>query len=106
MRTPGGRGFGRGEGGAFGGGGSTNPRFTPGNPTGATDYVAAGQDERRAASGPGSERTPWAPGSRLRDPAAVAEPAFGAGRGERIGLSGERRSLRGTARREAPETGK
>lgn len=104
MRSPGGRGFGRGEGGAFGGG-PTNPRYTPGNPAGATDYIAAGQEERRPAGAGAAERGPWTPGSRLRDPTSVPDPAFGAGRGERIGLSGERRSLRGTARREPTETG-
>ncbi|KAJ9124188.1 hypothetical protein QFC22_000985 [Naganishia vaughanmartiniae] len=105
-RTPGGRGFGRGEGGAFGGG-SGGVRYTPSGGTIMSDYIAAGTEDRRA---PGAgERLPWTPGGgKLRDPipATAADAGFGAGRGDRTGLTGERRSLRGTARRgEVPEAG-
>ncbi|KAJ9105142.1 hypothetical protein QFC19_003600 [Naganishia cerealis] len=105
-RSPGGRGFGRGEGGAFGGV-SGGTRYTPsGAPAATPDYIAAGNEDRRAAGGAGTgERLPWTPGVKLRDPTPASDSAFGAGRGERTGLIGERRSLRGTARREVPEAG-
>ncbi|KAJ9106225.1 hypothetical protein QFC21_001369 [Naganishia friedmannii] len=107
-RSPGGRGFGRGEGGAFGGG-SGGARYTPSGAAAAPDYIAAGGIEDRRAPGVG-ERLPWTPGGgKLRDPipATATDAGFGAGRGERTGLTGERRSLRGTARRggEVPEPG-
>lgn len=104
-RTPGGRGFGRGEGGAFGGGVSTS-RYTPSGAGGGSDYITAGHEERRAAGGvSATERTPWTPGGRSRDSSAAAEPVYGAGRGERSALTGERRNLRGTVRRDVPEAG-
>lgn len=103
-RSPGGRGFGRGEGGAFGGGVSTS-RYTPSGTAGGADYIAAGHEERRAAGGGATERTPWTPGGRSRDPAATPEPAFGVGRADRSALTSERRNLRGTTRREVPEAG-